>query len=162
MVATPLPRRSGPRPGTSTDTPHRQLDQQPPDRRLTDAIVDEARSWPGVQEQESRVSVEGARALALDGDAAAVEGDAFMIGREFCHAHARGDYSFHVALPPEVASEAERAGWAEPHFLVAAGVMPPTIVMVYAPRDESERDVVLGLVRTSYHFALAQAGQPAS
>jgi len=53
-----------------------------------------------------------------------------------------------------VAEAAERAGWAEPHFLVHTGQAPPTVVMLYAPRDEDERDVILGLVRASYDFAL--------
>jgi hypothetical protein len=76
-----------------------------------------------------------------------------MIGTEFAHAHAQGDFSLHASLPVELAAEAERAGWAEPHFLVRTGQVPPTVVMLYAPRDEAEREVVLGLVRASYEFA---------
>lgn len=47
-----------------------------------------------------------------------------MVGREFCHGPAQGDYSLHGALPVEVAAVAQAAGWAEPHFLVATGVGP--------------------------------------
>jgi hypothetical protein len=36
---------------------------------------------------------------------------------------------------------------------VLTGQAPPTVVLVYAPRDDDERDVVLGLVRASYEFA---------
>ena len=50
---------------------------------------------------------------------------------------------------------AELAGWAEPHYLVHTGQAPPTVVMLYAPRDETEREVILRLVRTSYEYALA-------
>jgi hypothetical protein len=45
-------------------------------------------------------------------------------------------------------------GWAEPHYLVAAGLAHATLVMLYAPRDRAEHDVVLGLIRASYEFAL--------
>jgi hypothetical protein len=92
----------------------------------------------------------------LDASAPAGPKEAFMIGREFCHVHAQGDFSLHAALPLPLAAAAERAGWAEPHFLVHAGRAPATIVMLYAPRDLSEQDVVLGLVRASYEFALSQ------
>ena len=49
--------------------------------------------------------------------------------------HAQGDHSLHATLPPPLASEAERAGWAEPHFLVHTSQAPATVVMLYAPRD---------------------------
>ena len=99
--------------------------------------------------------MEGARALTLDADAADGPAEAFMIEREFCHVHAQGDFSLHAALPFPLAAAAERAGWAEPHFFVPTGRAPATIVMLYAPRDRAEHDVVLGLVRASYEFALA-------
>lgn len=153
MVAIELPRRRGTRPTTTRHIPHTQVDQQPEDRALTDTVIDEARTWPHVSERESGISVEGARALVLDAVAATGPPEAFMIGREFGHAHAQGDFSFHVALPPELAAAAESAGWAEPHFLVATGEVPPTIVMIYAPRDEAEREIVGELVRSSYRFA---------
>lgn len=42
--------------------------------------------------------------------------------------------------------EAIEAGWAEPHPIARLGLIPDTIVMLYAPRDENELDVVAGLV----------------
>ncbi len=157
MTATSIPPRTGPRPRTSTEIPHSQLDQQPADRALTDAIIEEARTWPHVEETESGISVEGARALALEAAAAPADpGDRFMVGREFCHAHAQGDFSFHAVLPLELAEQAEQAGWAEPHFLVRTGQVPPTVVMIYAPTDEPEREVVCRLVRASYEYALGE------
>lgn len=150
-----LPLRTGSRPNTSTEFPHRQMDQQPGDSQYVDDILAEARTWPSVLAGPSAISVEGARALALDADAADGPPEAFMIDREFCHVHVQGDFSLHAALPFPLAAAAERAGWAEPHFLVATGRAPATIVMLYAPRDRAEQDVVLGLVRASYEFALA-------
>jgi phospholipase/carboxylesterase len=80
--------------------------------------------------------------------------EAFLFGREFCHGHAGGDSSLHAALPPRPATAARRAGWAEPHYLARTGQAPPSIIMLYAPRDEAEREVILQLVRASYEFAL--------
>jgi Family of unknown function (DUF5519) len=112
-----------------------------------------------VHGQPSAISVQGGRALTLDAGTAAGPAEAFLAGREFCHAHARGDFSLHATLPVPLAAAAERAGWAEPHFLARTGQAPATVVMLYAPRDDLERDVVLRLVRASYHFALAPGGQ---
>lgn len=154
-----LPPRAGSRPRTSTQIPHCQLDQQPGDSRHLDAILAEALTWPSAHGQPSAISVEGARALALDAGAAAGPAEAFLAGREFCHAHAQGDFSLHATLPLPLAAAAEQAGWAEPHFLVHTGQAPATVVMLYAPRDDLERDVVLRLVRASYQFALAPDGQ---
>jgi hypothetical protein len=118
-----------------------------------DAILIEALTWPSVLGGPSVISVDGARALTLDDRARGGGAEAFMVGREFCHVHAQGDFSLHAALPVPLAEAAERAGWAEPHFLVHTGQAPPTVVMIYAPRDDLERDVVLRLVRASYEFA---------
>jgi hypothetical protein len=149
-----LPSRNGSRPLTSTELPHSQLDQQPGDSRHVDAILAEALTWRSVLGQSSAIAVEGTRALTLDGSAAGGPAEAFLVGREFCHVHAQGDLSLHAALPVPLAAVAERAGWAEPHYLVQTGQAPATIVMLYAPRDDLERDVVLRLVRASYEFAL--------
>jgi hypothetical protein len=146
-----LPTRAGARPRTTAEIPHSQLDQQPADSRYVDDILAEAATWPLVQQGPSKISVDGARALMVSTDAEPAEA---IVGQEFCHVHAQGDHSLHANLPLPVAEAAERAGWAEPHFLVHTGQAPPTVVMLYAPRDEDERDVILGLVRASYDFAL--------
>lgn len=148
-----LPPRPGSRPATSTQIPHRQHDQQPTGRGQLDALLEAAGAWPGVVVGESGVSVEGARALILEGDDVAGPPEAFMVGREFCHGHAQGDFSLHACLPLGLAAEAERAGWAEPHFLALTGQLPATVVMLFAPRNDAEREVVLDLVRASYEFA---------
>jgi mannose-6-phosphate isomerase-like protein (cupin superfamily) len=61
-----------------------------------------------------------------------------------------------LPLPP---AAAERAGWAEPHFLVHTGQAPSTVVMLY-PRHDLERDVIRRRIRASCAFALAPSGQP--
>jgi phospholipase/carboxylesterase len=152
-----LPPRAGSRPRTSSEIPHSQLDQQPADSRYVDAILAEALTWPAVRVGPSEISVDGARALMLDDSTPGGPAQAFMVRREFCHVHAQGDFSLHATLPVPLAIAAERAGWAEPHFLVHTGQAPPTVVMLYAPRDDVEHDVVERLVRSSYEFALSEA-----
>jgi hypothetical protein len=161
MTSEPnLPSRAGPRPRTTDDFPHSQLTQQPADSHHVDAILEEALTWPAVLGRPSEISVEGARALTLDSSTPGGPPEAFMVGREFCHVHAQGDFSLHASLPVPLAEAAERAGWAEPHFLVHTGRAPATVVMLYAPRDEHEREVVLRLVHASYEFALAPGPTP--
>ena len=154
MTEMDLPPRVGERPRATATLPHSQLDQQPASTRDLDSVLAEAATWPHVTMRPSRIAVEGSRALVLTDDADAGPTDAFMIGREFCHGHAGGDSSLHAALPPDLARAAEHAGWGEPHYLVHTGQAPPGITMLYAPRDEAERDMILRLVRASYEFAL--------
>jgi hypothetical protein len=88
-------------------------------------------------------------------DDASPEGppEAFMVGREFAHLHPAPDQSLHAMLPPALAAEAIAAGWAELHPVARMGLIPETAVMIYAPRDDEELDVVEGLVRAAHAFA---------
>lgn len=56
-------------------------------------------------------------------------------------------------LTPALAEEAVEAGWAEQHPVARRGLIPPNAVMLYAPRDDAEREVVEALVRASHAFA---------
>ena len=159
MTSMDLPLRAGDRPRATATLPHSQLDQQPASTRDLDSVLAEAATWPHVTLQPSRIAVEGSRALVLTDDADTGPTEAFMIGREFCHGHAGGDSSLHAALPPHLATAAQQAGWGEPHYLVHTGQAPPSLTMLYAPRDEAERAVILRLVRVSYEFALGVAGR---
>jgi hypothetical protein len=148
-----LTTRRGPKPATNPGLPHQQLDQQPPDDLLRDALAIRVFGLAGVSEEPSGISVPGARALVLDPALARGPRDAFLVGREFAHLHPGQDHSLHMALPESVARAACEAGWAEPHPLAASGRAPKTLVMVFAPRDEQELDVVARLVQTSYRYA---------
>ncbi len=147
-----IPPRSGTRPRTHKGIPHQQLDQQPTDDTIRAKLAARLLALDGVAEAPSGISVPGARALLLSGEAAGPP-DAFMVGREFAHLHPAPDQSLHLTLPEDCAREAIEAGWAEHHPLVTEGQLPPTHVMVYAPRDDAELEVVYGLVRESYRFA---------
>ncbi|GAA1149046.1 luciferase family protein [Nocardioides aquiterrae] len=74
----------------------------------------------------------------------------FLVGSEFAHLHPTPDLSLHAALPRDLMVEAIEAGWAEPHPIARLGLIPDTIVMLYAPRDENELDVVADLVTATH------------
>jgi hypothetical protein len=153
MVDPPLPSRRGARPRTTPTNPHTQLDQQPVDLALVEELGRRLFALPGVVERPSSISVHGARALTLAPGEPVGPPEAFMVDREFAHLHPSPDHSLHAMLPPDVAQAAIDAGWAELHPVARAGLLPPTAVMLYAPRDEAELAVVERLVGASHRFA---------
>jgi hypothetical protein len=152
MNGNGLPKRSGPPPRTTPTNPHTQLDQNP-EREVVEELARRVFALPGVEERPSAISVPGARALWLREDVPAGPPEAFMIGREFAHIHPMPDGSLHAALPPEVTQKAIRKGWAEQHPVARMGYIPQNVVMIYAPRDAEEIEVVAGLVREAYRYA---------
>jgi hypothetical protein len=158
MNEAPLPTRRGPRPRTTPTNPHTQLDQQPKDTRIRDELARRLFSLAGVEEQPSRISVPGARALWLAEPAPPGPPEAFLIGREFAHLHPPPDYSLHAMLPAALGRESIARGWAELHPAARLGVIPQTAAMIYAPRDDEELEVVERLVRASYEFARGSLG----
>jgi hypothetical protein len=148
----PLSRRPGSRPATTPTNPHTQLDQQPADSRQRELLAASVFALPGVEERPSLISVPGARALWL-AEGTAGPPEAFMVGNEFAHLHPEPDHSLHAMLPPTLAVEAIEAGWAEQHPVARRGLISANAVMLYAPRDDAEREVVEELVRASHAFA---------
>ena len=76
-----------------------------------------------------------------------------MVGTEFAHLHPAPDHSLHLVLPPDVASRVVEAGWAEQHPVARRGLITPGAVMVYAPRDEVEAELVSQIVTASFEYA---------
>jgi hypothetical protein len=147
-----IPPRRGPRPDVEPAMPHQLLSQNAP-AEMQEALFDRARRLPDVRVEPSRVSVPGARAFVLDDTEAEGPAEAFMVGREFAHLHPPYDGSLHLALPMELAAEVEGKGWGELHPLARAGVMPPTVLMVFGPRDAEELEVVWTILRASRDHA---------
>ena len=152
MSESVLPKSSGSRPKTTPTNPHTQLEQNP-EREVVDELATRVFALPGVEERPSAISVPGARALWLREELPAGPQEAFMIGREFAHIHPMPDGSLHAALPPEVAQEALRKGWAEQHPVARMGYIPQNVVMIYAPRDAQEIEIVARLVDEAYRYA---------
>lgn len=146
-----LPTRPGARPATTDTNPHTQLDQNP-SRPVYAELAERLATVPDAHVAPSRIS-RGARALVLDDGVEPGPPEAFIIGREFGHLHLPDDGSLHLTLPPGVADQARARGWAERHPVAVQGMIPETVVMVYAPRDSEEVDVVMSLVETAGQFA---------
>jgi hypothetical protein len=152
--ARPVPLRIGPRPHTtSPGIPHQQLDQQPEDLEVRHMLATAVFALPDVVEEESGISVPGARALVNERSDPASCPTAFLVGREFAHLHPWPDLSLHLTLPTDQAEAVIEAGWGEWHPWVTAGRLPPTVVMTYAPRTGPEAKVVESLVRRSWQFS---------
>ena len=155
--ATQLHARSGDKPETSKEGPHSQLTQKA-SPAIWGQLVAKAFAIPGVKQGHSRVSmadsmagllvelpqIHGAWSLATDGPV------------EVFHVHGVTDTSIHVVLPSERASEVIGKGWGEPHTYADFD----TQIMLYAPRDEEEIDLIVGLLGESVHFASATLDSP--
>ena len=151
-----LPPRAGDKPKTTSTNPHQQLSQNP-GPEVHELLLSKAFAFPQVERRPSAISVPGAQALWLSEEVAGARPDAFLIGREFAHVHPPYDGSMHMMLPPLAVEELLEKGWGEPHPMARRGLIPPTAVMVYAPRDVAEVETVLKIVAASYHFARGPA-----
>lgn len=153
-----LPKRVGAKPRTTPTNPHTQLDQNP-DERVVEELARRIFALPGVKQRPSMISVPGARALWLEENVPVGPPEAFIIGREFAHIHPIPDGSLHAALPPELAAEAIEKGWAEQHPVARMGYIPTNVVMIYAPRNAEEVEIVAGLVTESHRYAGGLGGR---
>jgi hypothetical protein len=153
MNVSVLPKRSGSRPRTTPTNPHTQLEQNPERDEVVEELARRVFALPGVEERPSAISVPGARSLWLLEEVPAGPPEAFMIGREFAHIHPMPDGSLHAALPPEVAQAAVEKGWAEQHPVARMGYISQNVVMIYAPRNVEEIEVVAGLVAEACRYA---------
>ena len=102
----------------------------------------------------------GAQALWLLEEVAGARPEAFLIGREFAHVHPPYDGSMHMMLPSEAVEQLLEKGWGEPHPMARRGLIPPTAVMVYAPRDVAEVETILQIIAASYHSLVAAKIRP--
>jgi len=145
--------RVGPRPRTRLALPHVQLDQWPP-AEIAREFIERALSNPGVRAKHSRMASPASLALCLPDDFADGPRDAFYDDHEFCLLHPLPEAGIHLTLPRAVRDNVIKLGWAELHPGARAGIMPETLVMLYAPRNGVELDIASHLIRTSSQFAM--------
>lgn len=148
-----MPSRNGGRPLTTNTNPHQQLDQQPEDLSFIEALSDWAFTLNHIIKRASAISVPGSVALWMKNEHACVDCNAFMIGTEFAHFHPHPDYSLHLGLPKREAEVIIEKGWGEWHPMILRGILPPNIIMMYAPRDQEELKVAKFILGQSYAFA---------
>lgn len=151
-----LPERPGPRPRTTPHAPHSQIDQLVPPmerRRLGLAVIAQAEALADVSLGPSRRAPPGSIGFYLDEASCSADPDAFLLGREIAHVHLQDDGSLHAVLPPELHRLAIERGWAEPHPMAGMPTVSPRTVMLYAPRDDHDVDVIAGLVMAAWRAA---------
>jgi phospholipase/carboxylesterase len=124
---------------------------------LTETLAARVFAVPEVEERPGAVAHPDERGIWLRDDLRQGPADAFVGQREIGHFHP-WDHSLHIALPPELVEPAVQAGWAEVHPVARAGMAPKNMVMLYGPRDESEVDVLLQLIKAA--IRRAHAGMP--
>ena len=137
-----------------------QIGQQPPQLQYSDQsprdIYQEFYDWmfttfPKVRKEPTRISVRSSTAMWLDENENVGNIDAFMPpagGREFTHIHLDG--SFHTVVGTEVEDEIIQKNWGVRHMYYNRGVKE---MLVYAPRNEKELEIVKAIVVKSYEYA---------
>ena len=148
-----LPIRSGQKPLTTPSNPHIQLNQQPEDRKIIDSLMDWAFSLPEIHKQFSKISMPGAQAMCLSPNKMCNHCDAFMIENEFAHFRPVPDGSMHLGLTLKDAAYVIQQGWGELHPVAKMGYLTHNFIMVYAPRNEEEKEIVKKIILRSYAFA---------
>ncbi|MEM7040774.1 MAG: phospholipase [Bacteroidota bacterium] len=148
-----LPTRKGERPSTTPTNPHTQLDQQPKDLIHVQTLMDWAFDLAHIEKRPSAISVPGAVAMCMQAGHTCDQCNAFMIGTEFAHFHPHPDHSLHLGLRQSDAEILIEKGWGEWHPMIKRGILPPNIIMLYAPRDKEELDVAKFILGRSYDFA---------
>ncbi|KAJ7274507.1 hypothetical protein B0H12DRAFT_401780 [Mycena haematopus] len=146
-LETPVERR-GTRPLTGWHcVPHRQTDRMPSEdvaKRLDAIFEKHADANPALVQITPSPHEKSVPAMVIHPDIPSPHKDADQALREIAHVH-RIDHSLHVTLLPADSKTAIDLGWAERHPL--SGVsrfvpLPNNYLLVYAPRDEEELDVV--------------------
>src|SRR5215467_4223932 len=143
--------RAGPRPMTRRILPHRQIDQLPTPKLLSD-LVARASEIPLVQAKQSRMADPGSQALCLADHLATGPREAFIDAHEFCHIHPPPECGIHLTLPSPLREQVVDLGWGEPHLISLAGIFG-SLVTIYVPRDPHELEVVLYLISQSCLYA---------
>jgi hypothetical protein len=120
-------------------------------------LIDAGAALEGVTVEPTALAVPG-DALVLRETLARGKPEAFIRGREF--AIVRVDGSIHMNLDPVWGQLALDRGWATVHPLARymAGVLPPQSLIAYAPRDDADLAVAIGLLDAAHAFAVGRVG----
>ena len=137
-----------------------EIGQVPPQLQFSDKspreIYQKFHHWmfstfPKVRKEPTRISVPSSIAMWLDENQDVGHIDAFMPpkgGREFTHLHLDG--SIHTVVASEIEEEIISKKWGVRHMYYNRGVKE---VLVYAPRNEKELEVLKSIVIKSYEYA---------
>lgn len=151
-----LPERMGPRPKIAGIAPQRQLDQTgcaQMYRMLRTSLENLAVRHPdSFRIGTSCFEKKGLALFARDPINPTCRG-------EICHVH-HSDRSMHMNLHPDDAKVVLEKGWGERHPLARGGWMkayvPREFIMIYAPRDRTELDVVCRIIEAAGFWVSGQ------
>jgi len=147
--ARSLPKRNGPRPKIAGIAPQRQLDQ-PGCAQMYQAL---RAALQKAAEKDPKILRTGTSCFEKKGLALFAQQPINATCRgEICHVH-HSDRSLHMNLHPDDAKVVLEKGWGERHPLARGGwlkaYVPREFVMVYAPRDRNELDVVCQIIEAA-------------
>jgi hypothetical protein len=154
-----LPARNGPRPKIAGIAPQRQIDQPGCPtmyQTLRTSLENLAVRHPDMYRiGTSCFEKKGLALFARDPINATCRG-------EICHVH-DSDKSMHMNLHPDDAKIVLEKGWGERHPLARGGWMaayvPREFIIVYAPRNKSELDVVCRIIEAAGFWVTGQKGE---
>jgi hypothetical protein len=148
-----LPVRNGDRPRVHPGPPQHQLDQLPTEEEWQ-TIRKMFNAWQTAEQGASLRATPGTLGLFIpENDRKASSAEAFLLGNEFAHHHPKGDGGLHLVLPPAWHAIAIKRGWAVPHTLAGHRTVSHLTLLIFAPRDADERNVIRRLVEVSESFA---------
>lgn len=137
-----------------------EIGKVPPQLQFTDKspreIYQKLHDWmfsifPKVRKEPTRISVPSSIAMWFDENEDVGHIDAFMPppgSREFTHLHLDG--SIHTVVGTEVENEILVKKWGVRHMYYNQGVKE---ILVYAPRNEEELEVLKKIIIKSYEYA---------
>lgn len=144
-----LPDRQTPIPQTTKSVPHIQIGVDPVPE-ISDGLLQHVSDIPGVEIKPTVLSLPGALGFWIAEDVPLARPDVIIRGREFAHVHPDG--SLHASLPPALANQAVKSGWAVHHPWADQRPGWEGFVMIFTPVSQNELKVVLELVNKSYEF----------
>ncbi|KIJ57873.1 hypothetical protein HYDPIDRAFT_120246 [Hydnomerulius pinastri MD-312] len=141
-----IPERRGERPRTGWHfLPHRQVDRLPSQeaKKKLDAIFAK-RAKDNTHIVELAVSPHERMhdAMVVASSVVSPHKVADHALREIAHIHPEIDYSLHVTLSPQDCKLVIEHGWGERHPLSGTKALPKEYLLIYAPRDDEELEVV--------------------
>lgn len=146
-----LPQRMGDKPQTNSSMPQLQLTQNASEE-LYQRLAEWLFSLEHIEERKTHVSIPSSRAAWISDSYLHVNP---IADREFVHIHTEpGPGSLHLHLPKEDADEVLDKGWGKDH---PRNSYQPNfeILMIYAPRDDDELEVVKKIITRAYQWSLA-------
>ena len=146
--------REGERPKTSYTVPHAQLNQESTNEIFKE-LEDFVFSFPYIKKEKSIGSLPTAIGAIITDE---FKGKAnTVIGKEWTHIHIDTGYgSMHVKLNGKAASEVVLKKWGEYHPMNsnANANYQSAIVLLYAPRNNQDLEVIKSIITASYNFVL--------